>query len=60
LLLIQGRKDWPEMAMEELEAGARLDAALRTGDIRGGSKALGDWIVARGTMYAMARVDGEP
>lgn len=45
-----GRQRWPEMAMCELDAGARLDAALATGDVPGGVVALTDWIDARVAM----------
>jgi hypothetical protein len=60
--LVAGRQRWPEMALQEVEAGNRLDYALATGDIDAGVRALTDWIDARIAMavYASIRPDDPP
>ena len=59
-LVLKGRVEWPEMAVVELEAGARLQWALACGDVPAGAQALSQWIDARIALAAYVEVFDAP
>ena len=56
-LVLKGRQQWPEMAIVELEAGARLQCALWAGDVPAGTRALSQWVEARVALAAYVEVN---